>query len=151
MLINWKNKNTLDMLYVHDSIFSGYVYDYSERTIRLECHNTFLNRLFRFTFHNVVYQNLQSCAFWGAGNSILYITEIDYPEGFVTLMQLQKEKQSLYFDSFLDKGLHFLSVEIQVNSGDILQIVCESIVVNESFKNQATRPCVSAHSDSDVQ
>ena len=44
MKINYINKNEIDNLYLHDSIFYGYQYNYDERIISFSCENKLLRQ-----------------------------------------------------------------------------------------------------------
>lgn len=43
------------------------------------------------------------------------------------LLEIQNSNKNLYEGSYFDKGKNYLSVEMQINSGDTLLIICESI------------------------
>ena len=58
MYITYQNKEKADSIYVHDSIFSGFLYNYEKREIVLSCKNTYLKKKFQIVFSNVVYANL---------------------------------------------------------------------------------------------
>ena len=45
------------------------------------------------------------------------------------LLEIQNTYPGLYEGSFLDRGITYLSVEIEVNSGDKMLIICESIEI----------------------
>ena len=66
MIIYNENKSIIDELYIHDSIFTGFNYDYINRKVYFVCENPYLNMKFDFKFHNVLLLNMQSCSFWHA-------------------------------------------------------------------------------------
>ena len=124
--INHNNKQEVDDMYIHDSKFTGYLYDYDKRQISFSCNNIFLKKEFSFLFQNVILCEMQSCSFWHGGDSILVISLVDNPPQLKQLMKVQSENQELYRDSYLDKGISYLSVQFEMNSGDTLLIICES-------------------------
>lgn len=60
---SWHNREAVNELYIHDSEFTGYTYTYDIRRdaheILLSCKNYFLQKVFFFTFHRVVYHEMQ--------------------------------------------------------------------------------------------
>lgn len=127
MIIDCKNKESIKDLYIHDSIFDGYCYNYSKRQISLSCENSFLKKRFDFIFNNVIFSSMQSCSFWHGGNSILDIYLEENTAQMNQLLEIQNSNQDLYEDSYIDKGINYLSVGIKINSGDMLFIICEKI------------------------
>ena len=131
MRFDFRNKEKVNDLYIHDSTFEGYSYDYGKRQINLSCKNFFIKKFFRFTFNNVIYSGLQSCTFWGYGNRILVIyLEDDLPE-MERLMEIQNARPEIHAGSCLDDGTQYISVKFEINSGDTLLIICESMECEE--------------------
>ena len=126
--ISLSNKKDIEKINVHDSVFSGYVYDYDNKQIRFSCSNNYpLNQCFNFCFYNVIFVEVQGCSFWHGGNNILGIFIEETSAQLDQLYQLQKAKKDLYAGSYLDKGITYITVEIQLNSGDTILIICEKI------------------------
>ena len=46
MRFNYQNQEKVNDLYVHDSDFEGFCYDYDKRQIKLSCKNRFLKKYF---------------------------------------------------------------------------------------------------------
>ncbi len=131
MRIDYRNKEEIDKLYLHDSEFEGFCYDYEKRQITLSCDNYFKEFRKRtvFTFHNVIFYSIQSCEFWG---KCFRIYEIYLQDDSTEMDQLLKSKLAGdYKHSYLDKGVEYLPIEIGIISGDILVIICESVDVHE--------------------
>lgn len=61
-------KKILQIIYVHDSIFSGFCYNYEENTISSE---TIRENKFIFIFHNVIAFKMTSCDFGGPAPYVL--------------------------------------------------------------------------------
>ena len=124
--INNDNKNEVNNLYIRDSIFTGFQYDYTERQILLTCNNAYLNKSFFFKFNNVIFSKLESFQLWGEGSRIMYIAlEEDAKE----LDELTKKYSSKpdYKLSYLGQETPYLVINFLINSGDELYIICESI------------------------
>lgn len=130
MKINYINKNEIDNLYLHDSIFYGYQYNYDERIITFSCENKLLNKKFNFTFNNVIFCSMQGCLFWGGGDSIydIYIKENEIEKE--QLIKIQNSNKAYHDFSRLSKKGPFFTVELQINSGDTLTIICEDLDYN---------------------
>ena len=133
MKINFENKNELNKLYIHDSEFFGYCYNYSKRQISFLCDDLYYRKRTQLIFSNVILSNLQSCSFWHSGSSILYVNLEENPSQLQELMEIQKEKQDIYEGSYLDRGIKYLPIVFQLNSGDTLLIICETMEWTEEF------------------
>lgn len=131
MIICNENKNVIDALYIHDSIFTGFDYDYANRKIHFTCENLYLNRKFDFEFYNVLLFDMQSCSFWHGGNRILDMFVEESTPQMNELLEIQKQYQELYEGSYLDRGILYLQIKFQINSGDVLFIICEHIEFKE--------------------
>ncbi len=130
MIICNENKSIIDSLYIHDSVFTGFDYDYTNRKIHFKCENSYYKR-FDFKFHNVILCDMQSCSFWHGGNAILDMFIEDTTPQMDELLKIQKEHQELYEDSYLDRGILYLQIKFQMNSGDVLLVICEYLEFDE--------------------
>lgn len=130
---NFRNKEKVDELYIHDSDYVGFSYDYDKRKVFLTCDNAYLKKRFYFEFNNVILCNMQSCGFWGGGNSIYSIWLEQSCPAFEELMDIQDENKESYAMSYLDMGIDYLSIKCQINSGDVLLVICESLDFTEEI------------------
>lgn len=139
MRIDWNNREEIDKLYIHDSLFEGFRYNYEERQIQLDCENDWLGKSFHFTFQNVIFCSLQSCNFWGPGPHILsiYLEEDTLP--MRELIKTQEKNQKDYAGSCLDTGIPYLQVGMKLNSGDELLIGCECVEYTEEIMDKPER------------
>ena len=108
---------------------TGFIYDYETQMVKLCCENHLENKRFEFCFQQVVAINAQSCCFWGSSNRIYDVWIDDNPEYFEKLLRIQKENAELYCLSYLDRGVSYVSIAIQLVSGDDIRITCKSIEV----------------------
>lgn len=133
MLINYSNREETDKIYLHDSEFEGFKYDYENRQITMTCKNYYFKKISYFKFNNVIFSRLQSCGFWGFTLRIYAIYVIETPVEFVQeIANVQEERPDWIKSSYIGDGTEFFAVEIKVISGDAFQIVCESIEYTES-------------------
>ena len=130
MKFNWKNRNEIDDIYIHDSIFKGYFYDYEKREIELYCEYIYSEEEIdeiKFVFHNVIMNQLQSCCLWGTG---IHVLVVYYDENNILLeeakQQVEEAKRKWGRVTFIDdEKMEYLPIVFEMNSGDILMIVCE--------------------------
>ncbi len=148
MLYNYENKDEFDKIYLHDAVFEGFNYDYDKREISFSCKQKInfsgnryrinnVNKIYNFRFQNVIYSKLQSCYFWGGGNSVdcIYCTEV--PDDFTKLIKYVKDNEPHCFNlSYVDRGINYMAIELSINSGDVLIIMCESVEVSETDLNE---------------
>lgn len=136
MTIDYKNKQEIDELYTHDYLFKGLNYDYYKRQISLSCSNGYLKKVLNFEFCNVIYYKMQSCLFWTAGYNIYDMYTVELPEEFLKQIdEIKNTKPDWYKMSELGQGAEYIAVEMMVNSGDALLIVCEKIDITECEYN----------------
>lgn len=135
MIFNYSNRYEINDLYVHDSLFKGYSYDYQKRQITFSCENHYLKKSFNFEFSNVIFSKLQSCCFWGANCFYIYDIELkENTDDFKQLMNIKNIKPDWFKHSYLDKNnIKYITVEILLNSGDTLLIICESVNLTEAL------------------
>ena len=127
MNINFANKNEINNIYVHDSIYEGFTYTYNQRTIEMNCKNFYLHKEFHFQFNNVIFCEMQSCSFWRGGNYILNISLEENSQQLNDLLKLQSQHKDLYKGSYLDREINYLSIRVEINSGDTMLIICENV------------------------
>lgn len=133
MMINYSNRVETDKIYLHDSEFEGFKYDYENRQITMTCKNYYFKKIYDFKFNNVVFNRLQSCGFWGFTFRIYAIYVIEIPDDFIRkIADVQEERPDWIENSYIGDGTEYFAVEIKVISGDALQIVCESLEYTES-------------------
>lgn len=138
MIFNHHNKKDFNKLYIHDSIYTGYNYDFDKKEINLTCNNHYLKKIFTFNFCNVIYSKLQSFGFWGSNG--FYIFDVELEENNEELKQIiintQNSKPDWFKNSKLDSNINYITIEFTINTGDKLLIICESVEVSESELNE---------------
>lgn len=135
MRYDYNNSESINDIYIHDSIFKGLFYDYEERKIKFSCNNFYLKKLFNLFFYNVIFFRVQSCMFWGSGCYITDISsEIDsqYLNELTEIQQEMNQREASCDVTALNMGKKYISVELGLNSGDVIIIICESFEIEES-------------------
>ena len=133
-MYNYYNKQEIDNIIVHDSEFYGFSYDYMDKKLQFSCDNYWiLKKKQTFIFHNVILCNLQGCSFWHGGNCILGLSLLDNAPEMSRLKEMSLEFEETLFD---DKT-EYITLELQLNSGDTLLIIFESLeYYEEKLKNK---------------
>lgn len=129
MVFNFDNQTALEDIYFHDSFFEGFTYDYDQRQMRFDLRHEWNGKLRHLCFRNVVALELQGCAFWCPSNSVYHLWIDENPDYFHCYEE--RHRQDPYKTSLLDDGIRFISVMMQINSGDELRLTCESVEVTE--------------------
>lgn len=132
MIITFENQEDINSLYLHDNIYHGFVFDYKKRAVRMLCENHQEHKRFVLTFRQVVALQAQNCCFWGPSNHIYDIWIDENPRCYESLLQAQAENAGKYGFSNLDSGISYLSIVLQLISGDDIRITCEIIEIEES-------------------
>ena len=77
---------------------------------------------------------MQSCLFWKGGDSILVVYLDENNDELKHLIEIQNSKPDLYDGSCLSESTDYLPVVFEINSGDVLLIICESLdIIEEEF------------------
>ncbi len=73
------------------------------------------------------------CDFWGGGYNVVCWSKIDATGIFDKLLRLEMVENSRSRDTNQESMdlFEFFGIEILINSGDKLKIICKSIEVNE--------------------
>lgn len=133
MYFDYSNRKDLEEICVHDSVFYGFEYNYSEKQIKFNCDYSFERTNHSFVFNNVIFFNVQTCFFWCVGGpNILWLSVKDESSYMDELNKVQTENEKLYKYSCLDRDICYLQLEFQLNSGDTIFIICESVDVEET-------------------
>ena len=129
MIFDFENAKTIEDIYFHDCVYEGFSYDYDHREVRLELVHEWMKKRYSLCFRNVVALQIQGCGFWGGGNSVYYLWVDENPAYFHELEELQAKNPENYRYSQLDQGARFISIIMQLHSGDELKVTCESVDV----------------------
>ena len=131
MYIDFFNKEFFDSINLHDSIFSGFTFQYEGRQVTLECVNFYEKIKHRFSFLNVIFLEMQGCSFWNGGERVYGQSTLEKCEQLEKLLNVQQQNKELYSNSLLTKGIQYIPLEIELVSGDALLIICEKISYEE--------------------
>ncbi len=127
MIIDCNNKAVINNLYIHDSYFQGFTYNYTDHSIVFECINPYLNKTFIFKFINVIFFSTQECDFWGGGDRILEWYSDDCQDILTHLFQEQKGIDNQYLELLEVKYRPYIQICFLINSGAQLTIICEKV------------------------
>ncbi|MGO5549096.1 hypothetical protein [Wansuia hejianensis] len=125
MKIDWKNRYEIEQINIYDSDIIQFDYRYEKRQIYLTCKSNKFNICFCFIFSNVLFH-----AGYKKTDS-----EEDLAKGIVVEENSQQLGQLLniqragtdYRSSWFDWGVSYLPVKMQMHSGTVIQIICDTI------------------------
>ena len=139
MRIMSRNLEEIEKLYLHDFTFNGFHYDYNRRKVHLKSENLYLRKGMEqeylrkgieLEFDNVIGIHMQACGFWGGGNSIRGINPGD-GQLLTRYRKVSQNDENLDFADLIDPENEFIELEIEINSGGTLTVVCEVLHVEE--------------------
>lgn len=129
MIINNNNKKELEKFYIHDALFTGYTYDYSNRRISFSMNYEWLHKRYNFVFNNVVFFSGQSCLLWGGGSNVYCIYIRDELPELERIKSFGSENSYNSLAMFND-AINYIGFEMILNSGDTMLIICESFDID---------------------
>lgn len=127
MIIDSTNVHLSEQLYEHDCMFSGFSYDYDDRTIQFKMIRPLDNIVQYFQLNNVVLFNVQSCSFWHGGNAVYDACCYSEHPFFQQLDILRNENVNNLSGSYLDTEIKYIVFSLEINSGDTFLAICESV------------------------
>ena len=133
--IDYKNKEIIEKLYVHDAYFTGFKYDYPENRIYIEAIEYYYGKKFHITFHDVIFFEMQSLDFWGKSLRILdWELCAKKNSSFAEIIENNKED----FKYARRKNVEdIIESVIVITSGDTLTIFCDNIDFVEETYHEA--------------
>ena len=127
MLFKYSNMKDIEQLGVHDCVFSGFSYDYENRKVDFVLVDPIARIDHVFCFENVIFIDLQSCSFWHGGCNVIDMYVNELPLAQERYWKDEAGKHDWYIGSQLGKGIAYISVGLQLNSGDTLDIISETL------------------------
>lgn len=117
---------------LHDMICEGWKFDYACKRLTLMLNRGMSeNNAVKVIFHNVFAHKMVSCDFWGPSPHLLSWSMVD-TERECLYQQIQKEiTQNEYGFSRFDSAEQYIESVIQFISGDMLDILCQRISIEE--------------------
>ena len=133
MIINDDNKEIIDsQIYIHDSIFSGFDYNYKERQLKIVSDNYFLKKTFCIKFYNIIFLNCNFLDMWGGDTDrILDWQMIESSFSFDSVKEDYTVNPTAYIDSKLDDNVIYFSTRFTLTTGSTIETTCEKIEFTE--------------------
>lgn len=129
MNISSKNLYEIEKVNLHDAYIENVIYNHSNKTINIKLESEWEKCDYILDFHNILYYEMTCCEFWGSGYNIICWSKLDTTEIFDKLLRIEmlenarsrghKQESMNFFE--------FFGIEILMNSGDKLKIICKSI------------------------
>ena len=132
MIITNRNSYDISKISLHDAYFEDVIYNHSEKKITIKLESEWNNDNYILEFQNTLYYEMTCCEFWGGGYNVFCWNEIDTTQIFDKLLRLERVEKAESFsnDTQSHMDLHeYFGVELLINSGDRLKIICKSINV----------------------
>lgn len=137
MIINYKNFYEIEKINLHDADFEKVNFDYYTKNIEIKLINrSWKDSNYLLDFHNVLYYEMTCCDFWGGGYNVVCWSSLDTTEIFDKLLRLERVEKAKSFNgtpeqyTFMNLS-EYLGIEICINSGDKLKIVCKEIEITK--------------------
>ena len=132
MILNIKNICDINKINLQDSLINEVIYTHSKKIITINLEGEW-GKDYVLKFYDVLYYEMTYCDFWGGGYNVVCWSKIDATGIFDKLLRLEMVENSRSRDTNqeLMDLFEFFGIEILINSGDKLKIICKSIEVNE--------------------
>lgn len=132
MILNIKNICDINKINLHDSLINEVIYTHSKKIITINLEGEW-GKDYVLKFYDVLYYEMTCCDFWGRGYNVVCWSKIDATGIFDKLLRLEMVENSRSRDTNqeLMDLFEFFGIEILINSGDKLKIICKSVEVNE--------------------
>ncbi len=132
----YENRKEIDDIYLHDSFLENIIINVSEKKIDMNINWEWpKHKECNLCFEKVVYFKFDRLDFWGdAGDCIcdIYLGEDDFAEKYMSEKikkeQLEAKKKKCSEPINIFKTNKFITVCIQLLSGDIEIIICEKMI-----------------------
>lgn len=133
MIISFKNLHEIEKINLHDTLIENIIYNHSDKKINIKLESEWEKNDYDLDFRKVLYYEMTCCDFWGSGYNVICWSKLDTTEIFDKLLRLQMVENSCSRGTNPESMdlFEFFGIEILVNSGDRLKIICKSIDVNK--------------------
>ena len=133
MIISCNNIREIENINLHDAYIENVIYNHSNKVINVELESEWEKTDYDLSFHEVLYYEMTCCDFWGCGYNVICWSKFDTTEIFDKLLRLEIVENSRSKGANQEQTdlSEFFGIEILINSGDRLKIICKSINVNK--------------------
>lgn len=127
--ITYENREEVEKIYMHDAYFEEIVFKNEyDSAIEIIARNGPGTIGYHFSFQNVIYCEIQSCNFWGAGSNVCDWRLVNDNTTYQKL--LAKKEQEHYIDTTLT-DYDFFAVQFILITGNTITILCAKIELEE--------------------
>lgn len=132
MIISYKNLHEIEEINLHDAYIENIIYNLSDKKISIKLESEWEKNDYNLDFLKVLYYEMTCCDFWGNGYNVICWSKLDTTEIFDKLLRLEMVENSRSRGTSQESMdlFEFFGIEILINSGDRLKIICKSIDVN---------------------
>ena len=128
LIVDYRNSYLINHISLHDFEFKGIKHDYEKKYIELEIKKKSAETVpSSLSFQDVLYYEMTCCKFWGSGHHIICCNLMDTTNIYDKLLRLEQVEyaKSNSIDRSPMNLLEFIGVEIWLNSGDKLKVICK--------------------------
>ena len=127
MIISCNNIREIENINLHDAYIENVIYNHSNKVINVELESEWEKTDYDLSFHEVLYYEMTCCKFWGSGHHIICCNLMDTTNIYDKLLRLEQVEyaKSNSIDRSPMNLLEFIGVEIWLNSGDKLKVICK--------------------------
>lgn len=123
MRITYNNMSIVKELSFHDLPFEYLSFNYENGKLKIGSKSN--EARWHMVFSGMIHYEMLCFEPWGYGNSIVSLSVDDNGESYERVIDMHKKDK--YKISKLDDGIKFIVVKMLLNSGDCLEVVCESL------------------------
>ena len=104
----------------------------SDKVINVELESEWEKTDYDLSFHEVLYYEMTCCDFWGCGYNVICWSKFDTTEIFDKLLRIdriEKAESNSESNTIMDLS-EYIGIDILLNSGDHLKIICKSVIIS---------------------
>lgn len=138
----YNNRKQINDLYLHDTVIYDISVDIGKKEINIsgECEYPEHKKIY-LTFENVINFEFDRLDFWGEGGDWIndvYVKDDDIPQQYINtklekaISESKKTNTSEPLDFFSKDKNKFISICINLHSGDEINIICETLIQRDN-------------------
>lgn len=132
MIISCNNIREIENINLHDAYIENVIYNHSNKVINVELESEWEKTDYDLSFHEVLYYEMTCCDFWGCGYNVICWSKFDTTEIFDKLLRIdriEKAESNSESNTIMDLS-EYIGIDILLNSGDLLKIICKSVIIS---------------------
>ena len=128
MIISCNNIREIENINLHDAYIENVIYNHSNKVINVELESEWEKTDYDLSFHEVLYYEMTCCKFWGSGHHIICCNLMNCG-GMIMKDFIEKAESNSESNTIMDLS-EYIGIDILLNSGDHLKIICKSVIIS---------------------